>query len=139
MPCRYDNLSELTICACCQAYEAETRQQLRRSAVQVEADIEAATVDWQLAQETDIFNHKLVCSLPGSNSLCCASDALPANAHKVQPSAWQVRVGNLIVLRTIFKLNIKKSIVAQQHFVPQHTHKFAPNTDCVRSLHRGHS
>ena len=51
--CAYD--------ACCQDYEAETREQLRQPTHIIEAQIAAAQADWQFAQTGAVFDHKLVC------------------------------------------------------------------------------
>lgn len=44
-----------------QAFEAETREWLKRPQEAVEAQIAAASADWELAQSSTMFDHKLVC------------------------------------------------------------------------------
>ena len=49
-----------TLCCLLQAFEAETRQWLQMPQAVVDAQITAAQADWDLAQSSDIFDHKLV-------------------------------------------------------------------------------
>lgn len=43
-----------------QAFEAEIRQQLKRPQGLVDAQVAAAQADWDFAQSSDTFDHKLV-------------------------------------------------------------------------------
>ena len=71
-----------------QAFETEVRQQLKRPQADVDAQIAAAQTDWDFAQSSDTFDHKLVTVFEWKRSPGLAVSNHPCTCLLVRIRSW---------------------------------------------------